>query len=537
VSDPDATRHLTGSDWPADTSTPLLEATVGDLLRAAAAARPDGPALVEGTGRPDARRWSFAELLAASEAVARSLLQRFRPGERVAVWAPNSAEWVLAEFGCALAGLTLVTVNPAYRAAELRHVLEASSAVGVIVAREFRGAPLAEVAAEVAATLAGLRAIIPIEELGDVPAVDGPLPVVTPDAIAQIQFTSGTTGRPKGALLHHRGLVNNARFFADRAGLQAETPFLNPMPMFHTAGCVSCTLGPLSKLMELVVVPAFEPGLVLGLLESSRATGMGTVPTMALAMMEHPDFTVRDLSALDVMISGGATVPAELVRRIEAALGGRMIIVYGQTEASPLITATGPDDSPDDKALTIGRPLPHAHCKIVDEQGRTVPVGVAGEICVRGYQVMAGYEGLAEATAAAIDAEGFLHTGDLGTMDERGYVTITGRLKDMIIRGGENIYPREIEERLFAHPAVGDVAVIGVPDERWGEVVAAVIRPVEGATPSAEELTGWCRAALAPYKTPAAWYVVEQFPLTASGKIQKFVLTDAAVAGDLDPLP
>jgi fatty-acyl-CoA synthase len=393
------------------------------------------------------------------------------------------------------------------------------------------------VAEEVAAGLPGVRAVVDLAEVARVPRSAGPLPEVTPDAIAQIQFTSGTTGRPKGALLHHRGLVNNARFFAERASLRPRTPFLNPMPLFHTAGCVSCTLGPLSRGMELVLMAAFEPGLALDLLESTRATGMGTVPTMALAMMERPDFTARDLAALDVLISGGATVPADMVRRIEATLGARMIIVYGQTEASPLISATRPDDSPDDKALTIGRPLPHAHCKIVDDHGATQPLGVPGEICVQGYQVMAGYEGLSEATAAAIDADGFLHTGDLGTMDERGYLTITGRLKDLIIRGGENIYPREIEERLFEHPDVSDVAVIGVPDERWGEVVAAVIRPVEGAMPTAAGLHDWCRAALAPFKTPSRWFVVEQFPMTASGKVQKFVLTDSASAGALTPLP
>jgi fatty-acyl-CoA synthase len=537
VPDDQHPRRLTTSEWLPDTSSALLEATVGDLLRAAAAELPDAVALTEGNGRPDARRWTFAGLLQDAESVARWLLTRFRPGERVAVWAPNAPEWILAEFGCALAGLTLVTVNPAFGAAELRHVLESSSAAGVLVAREFRGVPIGTVAREVAAGLPGVRVVIDLDELGHVPHVDGTLPVVTPDAIAQIQFTSGTTGRPKGALLHHRGLVNNARFFADRAGLQPRTSFLNPMPLFHTAGCVSCTLGPVAKRMELVLMPAFEPGLALGLIESSRVTGMGTVPTMALAMMEHPDFTTRDLAALDVLISGGTTVPADLVRRIEATLGARMIIVYGQTEASPLITATRPDDSPDDKALTIGRPLPHAHCRIVDEHGAVRPVGTAGEICVRGYQVMAGYEGLPDATAAAVDAEGFLHTGDLGTMDERGYVTITGRLKDLIIRGGENIYPREIEERLFEHPDVSEVAVVGVPDDRWGEVVAAVVRPVEGATPTAAALHDWCRATLAPFKTPARWFVVEQFPMTASGKVQKYVLTASAAAGELTPLP
>ncbi|MBW2725762.1 MAG: AMP-binding protein, partial [Deltaproteobacteria bacterium] len=334
---------------------------------------------------------------------------------------------------------------------------------------------------------------------------------------------------------HHRGLTNNGRFVVDSLGARPGEAFFNPAPLFHVAGCVVGVLGSLACRATLVQSVAFEPGLALALCERERVTTMGGVPTMLIAMMEHPDFARRDLSALRSVGIGGAAVPAELVHRIEAALGIDLIVLFGQTEASCSITKTRPDDSSTDKAETIGLPLPQTEVQIVDpETGRVVAPGVAGEICARGYGVMHGYHGNPEATAATIDAAGWLHTGDLGTMDTRGYCKIVGRIKDMIIRGGENIYPREIEEVLFAHSAVGDVAVVGVPDEKWGEQVVAFVRLAPGAAADAEELQMYVRERLARHKVPREWFFLDELPTTASGKVQKFALRDRYCDGTVD---
>ena len=349
-----------------------------------------------------------------------------------------------------------------------------------------------------------------------------------PDDIAQIQYTSGTTGFPKGAELHHRGLTNNARFYAERIGLRPGEVYVNPMPMFHTAGCGMGVLGAVQSLAVHVPVLAFDPALVLELIEAERAAVFGGVPTMMIAMLGHPDIERRDLSSLRVAVSGGSPVPAELVRQVEERLGVRFSIVFGTTECSPLVTQVRLDDSAQDRAETLGTPLPQTEVKIADvATGGPVPVGQPGELCARGYLVMRGYHDAPEATAAAIDTEGWYHTGDLASLDGRGYLRIEGRIKDMIIRGGENIYPREIEDVLFAHPAVAEAVVIGVPDETWGEVVAAYVRPVPGQpAPSTEELRAYCRERLAPYKTPQHWVFVDAFPMTPSGKIQKYKLRE-----------
>ena len=309
------------------------------------------------------------------------------------------------------------------------------------------------------------------------------------------------------------------------------------MPLFHTAGCVLAVLGAVQSRSTLVQLPAFDPGLLLDLLESHRSTHLLGVPTMLIAAMEHPDFATRDLSSLTTVCSGGSTVPADLVRRIEATLGVQFSIIYGQTEASPGITLMKPDDSEEDKTTTLGPPMPQVELKVVDPENGTIqPIGQPGELCCRGYNVMLGYFEMPERTAEAIDAEGWLHTGDLVTMDDRGYTTITGRLKDMIIRGGENIYPREVEELLFAHPKVTDVAVCGLPDDKWGETVAAFIRDAEPDDPASDaELTDYLREHLARYKTPTSWYRVDEFPLTASGKIQKFAIVEAWEKGLYSP--
>ena len=533
---------LTTSYWPADTSEPVLDLTVGDLLRQTAAACPDRTALVAGVPDPAGRRrWTYAELLAQAEDVARALLGRFEPGERVAVWAPNIPEWILLEFGAALAGVVLVTVNPAYRPAELAYVLRQSGAAGIFLVPEFRGNPMRASLESVQPDLPNLREVVSFQDwaafVEDGRASTAELPVVRPEDPVQIQYTSGTTGFPKGALLHHRGITNNGRFTAERAQVRPGDVWLNPMPLFHTGGCVLGALGAVWSQSTHVLVLAFDPGLVLELIEVERATMMGAVPTMLIALMEHPDFPTRDLSSLKAVVSGGSTVPAELVRRIESTLGIRFSIVFGQTEASPVMTQTRLDDSPEDKAETIGQASPQQEIKVIDvESGEPVAIGELGEICGRGYNVMLGYYEMPEATAETIDAEGWLHTGDLGRMDERGYLHIEGRLKDMIIRGGENIYPREIEELLFTHPAVADVAVVGVPDDKWGEEIACVVRRAEGgegAAVDATELRAFVRERLSPQKAPRVWAFVDEFPLTPSGKIQKFVLRERIVKGDL----
>ena len=524
---------LTTSHWPATADSPLLDTTVGGVLREAAADSGGKEALVAtSVADGELHRWTYERLLADSERVAAALLQRFDPGDRVAVWAPNLAEWLLLEFGAALAGMVLVTVNPAFRDREVEYVLRQSRAAGLFHVGEWRGNPMAATVETIRPGLAELREVVALESFADFTASAPPsvsLPSVSPHDPAQIQYTSGTTGFPKGALLHHYGITNNARLTALRWDVGGDGVWLNPMPLFHTGGCVLGTLGPVQMRGLHVCVLAFEPGLVMGLIEQERATHLGAVPTMLIAMMEHPDFAGRDLSSLRSVGSGGSTVPAELVRRIESTLGVRFGIVYGQTEASPVITQTRLDDTIADKAETIGQALDHTEVKIVDPvTGETVAPGETGELCARGYLVMKEYFEMPEATADAIDADGWLHTGDLCSMDERGYCRVTGRLKDMIIRGGENVYPREIEEVLFSHPAVSDVAVVGVPDDKWGEQVAAFVRcsAPQGDRPSEQELFDFVRQHLAPHKTPRYWVFVDDFPLTASGKVQKFVLRE-----------
>jgi fatty-acyl-CoA synthase len=532
---------LSESYYPADQSEEVLDTTVGGILRYAARAAADQPALIG--GHPDPirrRRWTYGELLEDAERCARALLGRFEPGERVAVWAPNIPEWEVLEFGSALAGLVLVTVNPAYKPGELKYVLEQSGTAGIFLLPEFRGNPMAQSLEAVREELPALREAMAFSEFDAFLSSGAPterLPDVGPDDPVQIQYTSGTTGFPKGALLHHRGLTNNARMALGRLELSPGEVFVNPFPLFHTAGCGAGALGCVSHQLAHVPVLAFEPGLMFDLVESERAAGLAGVATVLIALAEDPGFATRDLSSVRAVLSGGALVAPELVKRIEDRLGVRFSIVYGQTESSPVITQGRLDDTFEDRATTIGRPLPQTEVRIVEPAtSETVRCGVVGELCTRGYLVMHGYYEMPEATSAAIDGEGWLHTGDLASMDDRGYCRIEGRLKDMIIRGGENIFPREIEERLFTHAAVGDVAVVGIPDEKWGEQVCAFIRSAPGAVLNKDELDAYVRAELAAYKAPRIWVFVQEFPMTPSGKVQKFVLRDRFLAGDLRPL-
>jgi acyl-CoA synthetase (AMP-forming)/AMP-acid ligase II len=513
----------------------LVDLTVGDALREAAAKAPQTTALVEGAVDPAGRRrWSYTELLEASERAARALLGRFAPGDRIAVWANNIPEWVILELAAALAGITVVTVNPALRRHELAYVLSQSRADGIFLVPAYRASRMAEMAQQVRGDLPALREVILFadwEAFCAEAAPDRALPTVSPHAAAQIQYTSGTTGSPKGAVLHHRGIVNNARLYTARLGLAPCNVQLSAMPLFHTAGCVMAVLGAVVTRGTLVLPPYFDPGLMLELIAAERPGTLAGVPTMLIGMLDHPGFATTDTSSIRQLCTGGAVVPPELVGRAEAAFGAPVSIVFAQTEASPVITQTSPQDSFEDRAHTVGRPLPQTQVKIIDPaSGQTVAPGVIGELCTRGYHLMTGYFQDPEMTAAAIDADGWLHTGDLASMDERGYCKIAGRLKDMIIRGGENIYPREIERVLFGHPAVADVAVVGVPDATWGEQVAAFVRPAPGHTPDPDELVAYCREHLAPHKTPRYWTMLQEFPLTPSGKVQKFVLRERFLA-------
>jgi acyl-CoA synthetase (AMP-forming)/AMP-acid ligase II len=537
---------ITESYWPADASRPLLDLTVGDLLRRAADRDPDRTALAEvapadgaitGAGRTD-RRWTYARLLADAEHAAAWLGSRFSPGEHVAVWAPNVPEWVILQYGAALAGIVLVTANPALRENELEYVLRQSRCAGVFYVDAFRGTDMAATVHRVRDRLPRLRETIGFTHWADHIRGTAPrqLPRVEPGAAAQIQYTSGTTGFPKGALLHHRGMVTNASYVAARAGFPGGGVWVTALPLFHTGGCGLSVLGTASAGGTLVLAQSFQPDLVLSALHDWRAGLFAGVPAMYAGLLAHPDFEVYDLSGCQILASGGDAVPPALVEAAERRFDARFTTVYGQTELSPVLAQTGAGDTAEDRRDTTGRPLWHAEVKIVDSAGAVVRPGVEGEICARGYQVMFGYYDMPEATAAAIDPDGWLHTGDLGTMDQRGYLRVTGRLKDMIIRGGENIYPREIEDVLARHPGVAAAAVLGVPDAGWGEQVAVVIIPAS-PPPTAAALHEHVRGLLAPHKTPRHWYTCETFPVNAMGKVQKFLLRSRIADGALPELP
>ncbi|HEY4943747.1 MAG TPA: AMP-binding protein [Rhizomicrobium sp.] len=528
---------LTESHFPAQTNETLTETTVGEALIQAARRAPDATMLCEALADGHiGRRWTNAQLLHDSERLARALATRFAPGERIAVWAPNIPQWVIVEFAAALAGLTLVTVNPGYQAKELDFVLRQSRSSGLFLTRDFRGNPMAEIAAKVCAELPAIRHIVDLEDADALYAADGParaLPKVSPGDPVQIQYTSGTTGFPKGAVLTHRGIVNNSRLCLARLGVREGDSFLGMMPMFHTSGCAVSVLGALQTGCTLYLAKQFDGETMNALIERERIDMLLGVPTMLIAMLEALARNPRDMSSIRGSFSGGAMVPPELARRIFDTYGVICGIVYGQTEASPLLSQTFPDDPYEDQTTTIGQASAHTELSIRDPAtNQVVPIGVQGEICARGYCVMLGYNDDPDATAKAIDPDGWLHTGDLGTMDARGYLRITGRVKEMIIRGGENLFPAEIENQMLEHPAIADIAVVGVPDEKWGEIAVCFFRAAPGPAPSRAELVAHCRQGLAAQKTPTHWIQVSAFPLTGSGKIQKFVLREKYLAGE-----
>ena len=500
--------------------------SVGAALRAAAGDSAQRPALVEGTPEGDRRRrWTYAELLADACACAQALLRRFEPGDRIAIWAPNIAEYQLLQYGCALAGMTIVTVNPTFRPDEARYVLETSGSVACFTVEEFRGRSPLEVARGLGSKVATLQEVIAFDDWQSFVASDGPpveLPEVDPRSPAQILYTSGTTGSPKGAMLSHAGMTTNVPNAAHRiaAGNDDRVVWLATLPMFHLAGCVMAALGSVALRGTLLSVRDFDPALALRLIEEERVTTTNLVPTMMLALLQHPAFASADLSSLTSVMLGGGTVPPALARRLDEELGIVTINGYGMTEAAS-ITMTTRHDGPDERATTCGRPVPGVEVRIVDPQsGELLGFGDVGEAQTRGSHTMLGYDD-PQATAEVFTADGWMRTGDLCSLDSRGYLRVEGRAKDMIIRGGENISPREIENELLREDAVADAAVIGLPDDYYGEVVAAFVKLRPGSGATAADLAGALRARITGAKVPTRWFLVEEYPKTASGKIQK----------------
>jgi fatty-acyl-CoA synthase len=500
------------------------------------------PALVHGAPHPGRRRrWTYAQLGAAAERAAAALATRFEPGERVAVWAPSLPESLVLTYASAMAAVVLVPVNPALRAAEITHILRQSGASGIFLVPEFRGHDLAGTLESVRADLPDLREVVSLTGDGwesfctaaaDAAQASGAgsgllaRRAPRPDDVAQLIYTSGTTGAPKGALLTHRGMTNAARFGALRFGMKAGDVYVHTMPLHHVGGQV-VSFQICQQRATAVLLESFDAGLVLELIESERASLTCGVPTMLLAMIEHADRPGRDLTSLRTVSGGGSVVPTELIRHIEDTLAVRFTVVFGQTEASGFISQTELDDSDEEKAAGLGRPLPAVEARVVHPgTDSVVPWGAVGELEVRGPNVMAGYHDLPADTAAAISADGWLRTGDLVTMDGTGVLRMVGRSREMIVSGGENLYPVEIENALSAHPDVAQAAVVGVPDRRWGETVVAFVRLVPGSGVDGVGLEGFLRERLAGFKVPRRWVFVESFPLTASGKIQKFVLRD-----------
>jgi len=525
------TTPLTESYWPAAPDPDEQNVAVGAALVSAAAKWPDRLAIIEGTNTQTPRTWTYSELHETSHNVARALLTRFKPFDRIAVWSTNRPEWLFLQFGAALAGLTLVTVNTAYGAAELHYVLNHSRVCGLFVEPETRPRDVFGIATSVAESLPALKQMISLDSwesfVSDGDHLHTRLPDIQTTEPAQIQYTSGTTGFPKGALLAHRGLTLNGLLYANAIGAKAGDVWINPMPLFHTAGCGLVTLGALQTGGTQVLPRRFDADLMLDLFQRHAGTILLSVPTMLIRILEAQRQRPRDLESWRLCTLGGAPVPPELVQRAQSELGVAVAIGFGQTESSPYITHTLPSDTNPEWAQTVGRPLPLIEVKIANlSGGKPVPVGHHGEICTRSACVMLEYFDNPDATADAIDDQRWLHTGDTGTMDAQGYIRVDGRLKDLIIRGGENIYPREIEDVLFTHDSIVNVSVVGLPDADWGESVAAFVQLRPGDSPDEQELESFCRARIASYKVPRQWIFVAEFPQTSSGKVQKFVLRD-----------
>ena len=530
--------ELTESYFPAIGGPAPDPTTIGDMLRKTAAAAPDRTALKElSADGAVGRVWSYRELLNDAERLGRALASRHERGARVAVYANNIPEWVLLELGCAFADVILVTVNPAYQKRELQFVLEQSKAEAIYYVEGFRGNQMKEIADAVCDDVPAIthRIVLTDHDALFAGERDGTLRDPKPSDAAQIQYTSGTTGFPKGALLHHNGLVRNGIDVMTRANVNAGDVYVNHMPLFHTTGCAILVLGGFGIGATMALAPIFDPAVIVQVIAREKAKFIFGVPTMLVALNDAAAAADVDMSSVQSILSGGAMVAPELCKRSKEVLGASVQILYGQTESSPVITQCWPDDCLEDLTQTIGQPLPNVDVSIRDPHtNKPVGVGMQGEICCRGYLVMVGYNDNPEATAGAIDDDRWLHTGDLGTMDARGFVRITGRVKEMIIRGGENLFPAEIENAMLEHDAVAEVAVVGVPDEKWGEQVACFMRGASSEQPDGPALKAFIRERLSPQKTPAFWIWVDDWPLTGSGKIQKFKLREAFEAGDFD---
>lgn len=518
----------------------LRDIALGDLLREAAREAGERVALVDGVEDPTLRRrWTYNELLAEAEQVARALLARFKQGDRIAICSPNSAQWVIFEYGVALAGMVLVPVNADYRQTELSGVLQDCEAAALFYADRWRKNDIAANAAAVRDSVIPELVLVPLADWDEFLASGSPetaLPEVHHRDPVAILFTSGTTGRPKGAILHH-GFSNPPRSVADCCEFRQHGVYMNPTPMHHISGSAVTLFAALSRHGTFVQMSHWDPALAMELIESERVNGTLLVPTMIVALLDHPDCGKHDLSSLDFIVTGAAPVPPALLERVRERIGCPVLICFGQTESGGPVSNTTLTDGAEELAKTLGRALPGVEIEIHDpETGAKLPVGELGEICFRSPQIMLGYYGREEATREAITPDGWLRSGDLGSLNERGYLSINGRLKDMIIRGGSNIYPREIEDALFALPSVAQAAVIGIPDDKWGEVVLAVVQASDGSTLNFEEMFHYCRERMAPYKVPAFWCEIDEFPLNPSGKIQKFELANWVRDGKLKPL-
>lgn len=520
--------------------TALLGDTIGRNLDRTAAVHGDREALVD---MASGRRWTYTELVADVDMVARALMASgVAKGDRVGIWAVNCPEWVLVQYATARIGAVMVTINPAYRAHEVEFVLKQAGVCLLVASLSHRTSDYRALVEQVRADCPGLRAV---HYIGD-PSWDeltAAAPAVTRERLAareaelscddpiNIQYTSGTTGFPKGATLSHHNILNNGYFVGETIAYTEADRICLPVPFYHCFGMVMGNLASTSHGACVVIPgPSFEPAAVLTAVQQERCTSLYGVPTMFIAELNLPDFAAYDLSSLRTGIMAGSPCPAEVMKRVVAEMHmAEVSICYGMTETSPVSTQTRRDDDLDRRTGTVGRALPHIEVKVVDPvTGVTLPRGSAGELRTRGYSVMLGYWDRPDRTAEVVDAGRWMHTGDLAVMREDGYVQVVGRIKDMIIRGGENVYPREIEEFLYGHPKVADVQVVGVPDERCGEeILACVIARDPADPPTLEEISAYCRERLAHYKIPRRLRILETFPMTVSGKVRKIELREA----------
>ena len=544
---------------------PLLAMTIGQAFDRTAARYPQGEALVV---RHQQQRYTWAQLAAVVDLHARALLALgLQAGDRLGVWAPNGAEWFISQFASAKIGVILVNINPAYRLSELEYVLKQSACQWLVCAGAFKtsnyhamlqelipGLAEQSVGALDCERFADLRGVIslateppagflPWSQLATLAGEVEPQQLrdreasLHVDQPVNIQYTSGTTGFPKGATLSHQNILNNGYMVGESLGLTASDRLVIPVPLYHCFGMVMGNLGCVTHGTTMIYpAEAFDPQLTLQAVAEERATGLYGVPTMFIAMLDHPQRAGFDLSSLRTGIMAGATCPIEVMRRVISDMHmGEVQIAYGMTETSPVSIQTGPADELEVRVTTVGRTQPQLESKLIDAAGNTVARGEIGELCTRGYSVMLGYWNNPQATADAIDGDGWMHTGDLAQMDEQGYVRIVGRNKDMIIRGGENIYPRELEEFFFTHPAVADVQVVGIPDAKYGEEIVAWIKFHPGHTANELELQTWCKSRIAHFKTPRYFKFVETFPMTVTGKIQKFKMREISIQECVPP--